>query len=89
MKNIGIIIEFEHKSGKKKIKPGCFGVITLARQDNTELFAFVINSNIEALKPDLEAFGITNIVDVVLTAEHQNNPVVRAQALIKAVRLLL
>jgi len=85
MKKIGIIIEFEHKSGKKKIKPGCFGVITLARQDNTELFAFVINSDIEALKPDLEAFGITNIVDVVLESEYQNNPVVRAQALIKAV----
>jgi electron transfer flavoprotein alpha subunit len=87
MKNIGIIIEFEpeYKSGKKKIKPGCFGVITLARQDNTELFAFVINSDIKALKPDLEAFGITNIVDVVLESEYQNNPVVRAKAMIKAV----
>ncbi len=85
MKNIGIIIEFEHKPGKKKIKPGCFGVITLARQENTDLFAFAINSDIEALKPDLEAFGITNIVDVVLESEYQNNPAVRAQALIKAV----
>jgi len=88
MNNIGIIIEFEPalKSNKKKIKHACFGMITLARQGNAELFAFVINSDIAMLKSDLESFGITNIVDILLEPELQNNPVVRAKAIIKAVQ---
>jgi electron transfer flavoprotein alpha subunit len=88
MKNIGIIIEFESvlKSDKKNIKPGCFGMITLARQKNCELFAFVINSEIDVFKPELEAFGINSIIDVELDPEHQDNPVVRAKAMVKAIQ---
>ena len=88
MKKIGIIIELESVLGseKKKIKPDCFGMITLARQKNCELFAFVINSGIEILKPDFEAFGITNIVEVVLEPELRDNPVARAKIMVNAVQ---
>ena len=77
MKNIGIIIELESDSGK--VKKTCFGMITLAREKNSALFAFVVNADIKTLKPDLESFGITNIVDIVIEPEHQHNPVVIAK----------
>ncbi|MCP4670937.1 MAG: electron transfer flavoprotein subunit alpha/FixB family protein [Desulfobacula sp.] len=92
MKNIGIIIETDTresdagKSNNSEVKDICFGMITLARQKNCELFAFVFNSEIKALKPDLESFGITNIVDVALAAKHQNNPAIRAKAMVNAVK---
>ncbi|MEN8210635.1 MAG: electron transfer flavoprotein subunit alpha/FixB family protein [Thermodesulfobacteriota bacterium] len=84
MKNIGIIIELESDSGK--VKKTCFGMITLANQKNSELFALVVNADIKTLKPELESFGITNIVDIVLEPEHQHNPVIRAKAMIKAIQ---
>lgn len=84
MKNIGIIIELESDCGK--VKKTCFGMITLAREKSSELFAFVVNADIKALKPDLESFGITNIVDIVLEPEHQHNPVLITKAMIKAVQ---
>ena len=75
---------------KSEIKEICFGMITLARQKNCELSAFVfnseINSEIKTLKPDLETFGISNIIDVVLPSKHKDNPVARANAMVNAVK---
>jgi electron transfer flavoprotein alpha subunit len=81
MKNVGIIIELD--SGK--VKEANFGMITLARANDTQLFAFVINADARALKEDLESFGITKIIDVLLPSDQQNNPVIRAKAIINAI----
>ncbi len=97
MKNIGIIIETSIRetdiresnageSNRSEIKDISFGMITLARQKNCELFAFVFNAEVKDLKFGLESFGITNIVNVVIAAQHQNNPVVRAKAMVNAVK---
>ncbi len=82
MKNIGIIIETDNG----KIKEADFGMITLARTNETELFAFIMDADVEALKEDLQSFGITKIVDITLENEQQNNPAVRAEALTNAVK---
>ncbi|MCD4742830.1 MAG: electron transfer flavoprotein subunit alpha/FixB family protein [Desulfobacteraceae bacterium] len=86
MENIGIIIETDNG----KIKETNFGMITLARDNKaeteTELFAFVMDADVKVLKEDLESFGITKIVDISLAKEQQNNPVVRAKALINVIK---
>ena len=81
MKNIGIIIETDNG----KIKEANFGMITLARADGTKLFAFVMGTDAGTLKQDLESFGITKIVDIFLSPDQQNNPVIRAKAIINAI----
>ncbi|MCP4719117.1 MAG: electron transfer flavoprotein subunit alpha/FixB family protein, partial [Desulfobacteraceae bacterium] len=81
MKNIGIIIELD----KGKIKEANFGMITLARAKDTQLFAFVMGAA-GNLKKELESFGITKIISVLLDKEQLNNPVVRAKALINAIK---
>ncbi len=81
MKNIGIIIELD----KGKIKEANFGMITLARAKDTQLFAFVMGAA-GNLKKELESFGITRIISVLLAKEQLNNPVVRAKALINAIK---
>ncbi|MCK4767065.1 MAG: electron transfer flavoprotein subunit alpha/FixB family protein [Desulfobacula sp.] len=82
MKNIGVIIELDNG----KIKEANFGMITLARVKGTELFAVVMDSDAEIVKEDLESFGITKIVEVCLPKDRQNNPVVRAKAIIKIIK---
>jgi len=82
MKNIGIIIEADNE----KIKATNFGMITLARAPETELSAFVMDADVDAVKQDLESFGITRIFDVSLAADQQENPVVRAKAMVNAVK---
>ena len=82
MKNIGIIIETDHG----KIKEANFGMITLANADDTQLFAFVMTADTRALKEQLESFGITKIVDVLLPPDQQNNPAIRAKAIISAIK---
>jgi electron transfer flavoprotein alpha subunit len=82
LKNIGIIIE----SDNGIIKKITFGMITLARAKDTELFAFVMDADVEAIKPDLESFGITKIIDISLGPGQQSNPVVRAKAMVNAVK---
>ena len=82
MKNIGFIIELDNG----KIKETNFGMITLARAKDTQVFAFVMDADAQALKKDLASFGITKIVDVLLAKGQENNPVVRAKAIIKAIK---
>jgi electron transfer flavoprotein alpha subunit len=97
MKNIGIIIELHNGT----IKETNQGMITLARQKDCELTAFVMNADTAALKKNLEPFGITKIVNVCLAGQDFTpvedkafNPVedkaftpsVRADALIHAIR---
>ena len=82
MKNIGIIIELDNG----RIKATNFGMITLARAKDTQLFAFVMDSDAASVKEDLESFGITKIVEVCLAKDQQNNPVIRAKAIINAIK---
>ncbi|MCF6248019.1 MAG: electron transfer flavoprotein subunit alpha/FixB family protein [Desulfobacula sp.] len=70
MKNVGVIIELDNG----RVKESNWGMITLARQKNTKLFAFVINAAPGKLKPALELFGITNIVDICFAKDWENNP---------------
>lgn len=82
MKHIGIIIE----SDQGKIKEINFGMITLARAENTDLAAIVLDADGADLKEDLEAYGITKIIDVCLADGQEKNPAVRAQAVIQAIK---
>ncbi|RLB90263.1 MAG: hypothetical protein DRH26_09995, partial [Deltaproteobacteria bacterium] len=83
MKNIGIIIETD----KEKIKETNFGMITLARAGDTRLFALVMGeADASTLKKELESYGITRIVSVLLPENDMNNPVVRAKALAEAIK---
>jgi len=82
MKNIGIIIELDNK----KIKETNFAMITMARTKDTQLFAFVMDAYEPSVKEDLESFGISTIIEVVITPDQQNNPVTRAKAMINAIK---
>ena len=82
MKNIGIIIEMD----KGRVKETNFGIITLARAKDTHLFAFVMDADAKSVKEDLESFGIINIVEIGLANDLQNNPVIRAKAMINAIK---
>jgi electron transfer flavoprotein alpha subunit len=82
MKNIGIIIELDNG----KVKEINFGMITLAREANSELFAFILDADAAAAKEDLELYGITKIVDVSLAHLQQNNPAVRAKTIANGIK---
>ena len=82
MKNIGIIIEADNGI----IKAANFGMITLARAPETELSAFVLDADVDTVKPDLESFGITKIFDTSLAEDQRDNPVARARVVAQAVR---
>lgn len=82
MKNIGVIIELD----KGRVKETNFGMITLARAKDTQLFAFVMDADAKSVKEVLESFGITKIVEVCLAPDQLNNPLTRAKAMIDAIR---
>ena len=60
MEKIGILIEL--KEGK--IKKTNFGVITLARRQDTDLFALVLNGDAAVCKEQLKQYGIGQIIDL-------------------------
>jgi len=80
MKNIGILIETDNGS----LKNANLGMITLARVANTPLTALVVDVPAAAFRADLENYGITRIVELDLTADQLQNPVVLAKALVQA-----
>jgi len=82
MKNIGIVIETDNG----KIKEAVWGMIAMARGNEIELFAFVLDADVNVLKKDLESFGILKIVDISLAKDQQSNPVVKTKALINAIK---
>ena len=82
MKNIGIIIEMDDG----KVKETNFGMITMARAKNVRVFAFIMNADAAGIKEDLESFGVTDIIEVCLAPDLQNNPVIRAKAIINAIK---
>ena len=60
MEKVGILIEL--KDGK--IKKTNFGVITLARRKDCELFALILNGDAAACKEQLQQYGIGKIIDL-------------------------
>ncbi|MGD8946362.1 MAG: electron transfer flavoprotein subunit alpha/FixB family protein [Desulfobacterales bacterium] len=81
MEKVGILIE--SKDGE--IKKTNYGVITLARGEERELCAFVLNGKGALYKEQLQQYGISVIIDI--TAEDgpiQWNPVRWARAIVNA-----
>ena len=60
MEKVGILIEL--KDGK--IKKTNFGVITLARQQGSEVYALILDGNAAACKEQLQQYGIAKIIDI-------------------------
>ncbi|MGD8962078.1 MAG: electron transfer flavoprotein subunit alpha/FixB family protein [Desulfobacterales bacterium] len=81
MDKVGILIELNGG----KIKKTNFGVITLARRQECELFALILNADAAACKEQLQQYGIGKIIDVT-SAEGtmQWNPDQWARAIIAA-----
>ena len=81
MEKIGILIET--KDGE--IKKTNFGVITLARAQEHELYAFLLNGKATAYKEQLQKYGIRKIIEI---ASEQSplewNPVQWARAIMGA-----
>jgi electron transfer flavoprotein alpha subunit len=81
MKKIGILIEIKDD----EIKKTNFGVITLARAQEHELYAFVLNGKAERYKAQLQQYGVAKIIDI--TSQDgpiEWNPVQWARAVIAA-----
>jgi electron transfer flavoprotein alpha subunit len=99
MKKIGIIIETENRETENReiengntennqVKETNYGVITLARQDDTQIYAFIIDGMNDGIKENLAAWGVHGIVDMGFQAHVMDNPVVKAANLVAAVKEL-
>lgn len=86
MKKIGILIEME----KGQVKETNHGVITLARQGQVQIHAFVLDRVTDQVKQDLAAWGVHRIVEMAfpLDPRVRENPVVLAKNLVAAIREL-
>jgi len=60
MKKIGILIEVRNG----EIKTANYGVITAARGDDHELYAFVLDGSAERYKNQLQRYGIPKVIDI-------------------------
>jgi electron transfer flavoprotein alpha subunit len=60
MKKIGILIEVRNG----EIKRANYGVITAARGDDHELYAFVLDGSAERYKDQLQKYGIRKVIDI-------------------------
>jgi electron transfer flavoprotein alpha subunit len=83
MEKIGILIDI--KDGE--LKKTNFGVITLARGDARELYAFVFNGKAEEYKTQLQQYGIAKIINITSPdGQIEWNPAVWAGAVIAAMK---
>lgn len=81
MQKIGLLIEI--KSGE--IKKTNYGVITAARGDGRELFAFLLESISEDQERILQEYGVTKIVKILSTdAPIKYHPVSWSRAIVQA-----
>jgi electron transfer flavoprotein alpha subunit len=81
MEKIGILIDVKDDELKKTN----FGLITLARGDARELYAFILNDRAEAYKAQLQRYGIAKIVNITSPDGPIDwNPVKWAEAVIGA-----
>lgn len=81
MKKIGILIDVKDE----EIKKTNYGMITLARGDARELYAFVLNGKAEEYKAPLQQYGIAKVIDITSADGPLNwNPAIWAGAVIAA-----
>ncbi len=86
MKKIAILIELE----KGQVKETNHGVITLARQGQVLIHAFVLERVTDQVTQDLAAWGVHKVVEMAFPLDPQvrENPVVLAGNLVRAIREL-
>lgn len=60
MKKIGILVEVRNG----EIKTANYGVITAARGEDHELYAFVLDGSAERYKDQLQKYGIRKVIDI-------------------------
>ena len=81
MQNIGILIETQNGD----IKKTNFGVITAARGDDRELYAFLLDTLSEDKRNMLQTYGVNKIVEIISKdAPIEYNPVFWSQAISQA-----
>jgi electron transfer flavoprotein alpha subunit len=81
MQKIGVLIETKDGDVKKTN----YGVITAARSNACELYAFLLDGRGEAVKDSLQAHGIQRIIEISSdTGPVSRNPVLRARAVMDA-----
>ena len=81
MQNVGILIET--KNGE--IKKTNFGVITAARGDGRELYAFLLDEIRDDQKDVLQSYGVHKIVEIISEdTAIEYNPVFWSQAVVQA-----
>jgi len=68
------------------MKEADLGMITLARQKDTHLFALVLDGSSDALKEKLSSYGVSTLIDIQLAGDLQHNPDVRARAVVEVVK---
>ncbi|MFA5905884.1 MAG: electron transfer flavoprotein subunit alpha/FixB family protein, partial [Desulfobacula sp.] len=81
-KHIGVIMELDDRG----LKDADLGMITLARQKDTRLFALIPDGSAEDLKEKLSSYGVSTLVDIRLAEDLRHNPEVRAKAVTGAVK---
>jgi len=83
MKKIGILIEV--KDGE--IKTANYGVISAARVDDHELYAFVLDGRGDAYKDELQEYGVQKVIDIYKEdGEIPWNPEIWARAVIHTMK---
>jgi electron transfer flavoprotein alpha subunit len=81
MEKVGILIELKDD----KIKKANYGVITLAREQECELYAVVVNGNGTVYQEQLQQYGVGKIIDIISEeGPIQWNPAKWAKAIITA-----
>lgn len=81
-KHIGVIIETDGRG----LKDADLGMITLARQKDTDLFALVLNGSAQSVKEKLSSYGVSTLIDIHFQEGFQYHPEARARAVADAVK---
>ncbi|MBF0230858.1 MAG: electron transfer flavoprotein subunit alpha/FixB family protein [Desulfamplus sp.] len=78
------------------IKEANYGMITCAaKNNNSELYAFIINENGDKFKKELGSYGVTHIVDICIDSDNQQNhkiyeksfnPILWSDAVLQAIK---
>ena len=81
-KHVGVILELDNGV----VKEADMGMVTLARQKDTCLFALVLDGPADTLREKLSSFGVSTLIDIQLAKDFRHNPDVRARAVIEAIK---
>ncbi|MBI9091148.1 MAG: electron transfer flavoprotein subunit alpha/FixB family protein [Desulfobacterium sp.] len=83
MARIGVLIETNEKS----VKPANFGVLTAARGEGNEIYAFVLEADAAAFQDGLKAYGVSKVIAVGASdGDFSKKPDLQAAALVAAMK---